>query len=48
VHHSLLINLKFAQKYIRREGGEVIMHNSKNIPAARSRKQDFLKVLQKI
>ena len=48
VHHSFLINLKFVQKYIRGEGGEVIMHNGKNIPVARSRKQDFLKVLEKI
>lgn len=48
VHHSFLINLKFVQKYIRGEGGEVIMNNGKNIPVARSRKQDFLKVLEKI
>lgn len=48
VHHSYLINLKFVQKYIRGEGGEVIMNNGKNIPVARSRKQDFLKMLEKI
>lgn len=48
IHHSFLINLKFVQKYVRGEGGEVIMNNGKNIPVARSRKQDFLKVLEKI
>lgn len=48
VHHSFLINLKYIQKYIRGEGGEVIMSNGKNIPVARSRKQDFLKLLEKI
>jgi two-component system, LytTR family, response regulator len=48
VHHSFLINLKFVQKYIRGEGGEVIMNNGKNIPVARSRKQDFMKVLERI
>jgi two-component system LytT family response regulator len=48
VHHSFLINLKFVQKYIRGEGGEVIMSNGKNIPVARSRKQDFMKVLERI
>ena len=48
VHHSFLINLKFVQKYIRGEGGEVIMNNGKNIPVARSRKQDFMKVLERM
>jgi two-component system LytT family response regulator len=48
VHHSYLINLKFIQKYIRGEGGEVIMSNGKNIPVARSRKQDFMNILEKI
>ena len=48
VHHSFLINLKFVQRYIRGEGGEVIMSNGKNIPVARSRKQDFMKVLERI
>jgi len=48
VHHSFLINFKFVQKYIRGEGGEVIMNNGKSIPVARSRKQDFLKLLERI
>jgi len=48
VHHSFLINLKFVQKYIRGEGGEVILNNGKNIPVARSRKKGFLQVLNKI
>lgn len=48
VHNSYLINMKFVQKYIRGEGGEVIMSNGKNIPVSRSRKQDFLGALEKI
>lgn len=48
VHNSFLINMRFIQKYIRGEGGEVIMSNGKSIPVSRSRKQDFLGALEKI
>lgn len=48
VHSSYLINMKFIQKYIRGEGGEVILTNGKNIPVSRSRKQDFLNALERI
>jgi two-component system, LytTR family, response regulator len=48
VHSSFLINMKFIQKYIRGEGGEVILTNGKNIPVARSRKADFLNALDRI
>lgn len=44
IHHSSLINLKQVKKYIRGEGGEVIMSNGKNLPVARTRKTDFLNV----
>jgi two-component system LytT family response regulator len=48
IHHSYLINLDFVQKYIKGEGGEVIMNNGANLPVSRTRKQDFLKLLEKI
>jgi two-component system, LytTR family, response regulator len=48
VHSSYLINMKFIQKYVRGEGGEVFLTNGKNIPVSRSRKQDFLNALEKI
>jgi two-component system LytT family response regulator len=48
VHSSFLINMKFIQKYIRGEGGEVILVTGKNIPVARSRKGDFLNALDRI
>jgi len=48
VHHSFLINIKYVQKYIRGDGGEVIMVNGKNIPVSRNKKQDFLGLLEKI
>lgn len=42
IHHSSLINLKEVKKYIRGEGGEVVMSNGKNLMVARTRKNDFL------
>jgi two-component system LytT family response regulator len=44
IHHSTLINLKQVKKYIKGEGGEVIMSNGKNLQVARTRKTDFLNV----
>lgn len=48
IHNSYLINLRFVQKYIRGDGGEVIMANGSNIPVSRNKKQDFLNLLEKI
>lgn len=42
IHHSSLINLKQVKKYIRGEGGEVLMSNGKSLIVARTRKADFL------
>jgi two-component system, LytTR family, response regulator len=44
IHHSSLVNLKQVKKYIRGEGGEVIMSNGKSLAVARTRKTDFLNV----
>jgi|KBSMisStaDraftv2_1062788.scaffolds.fasta_scaffold652820_2 two-component system LytT family response regulator len=48
VHHGYLINIRYVQKYIRGDGGEVIMANGKNIPVSRNKKQEFLTYLEKI
>lgn len=48
IHHGYLINLRYVQKYIRGDGGEVIMTNGKNIPVSRNKKQEFLNFLEKI
>nr|MCU0404359.1 LytTR family DNA-binding domain-containing protein [Chitinophagaceae bacterium] len=48
IHNSYLINLKYIRQYIRGEGGEVILTNGESIPVARSRKQEFLSLLEKI
>jgi two-component system LytT family response regulator len=44
IHHSTLVNLKQVKKYIRGDGGEVIMSNGHNLQVSRTRKADFLNV----
>jgi len=48
VHHSYLINLRYVQRYIRGDGGEVVMENNKTLPVSRNKKQEFLSLLEKI
>lgn len=48
IHHSYLVNLKYVTKYLRGEGGEVLMQSGTVIPVSRSRKQDFLGLLERI
>lgn len=48
IHNSYLINLQYVSKYIKGEGGEVIMNNGKHLPVSRTRKHDFLKLLERI
>jgi two-component system LytT family response regulator len=45
VHHSYLINLNHVKKYIKGEGGSVIMLNDKEIEVSRRRKGAFLELL---
>ena len=48
IHNSYLVNMKYVQKYIRGEGGEVILSNGINLPVSRTRKQEFLQWLGRI
>jgi two-component system LytT family response regulator len=45
VHNSHIINLNEIKKYVRGDGGHVVMSNDAIVPVARSRKEDFLKVI---
>jgi two-component system LytT family response regulator len=45
IHHSHLVNLKYIQKYIRGDGGQVVMQNGDTIDVARRKKEEFLKLL---
>lgn len=42
IHNSFLVNTKHIKKYIRGDGGEVILSNEQNIPVARRKKQELL------
>lgn len=46
VHHSFLINLNEVEKYIKGDGGYVLMSNGSAVDVSRSRKEILLKKLQ--
>ena len=48
VHHSYMINLSYVKKYLRGEGGEVVLKNGHQIPISRNRKAAFLERITKI
>lgn len=43
VHHSWLINLNEIRKYIRGEGGTLVMSNGDNVDVSKRKKEDFMK-----
>jgi len=45
VHNSHLINLNYIRKYMRGEGGQVVMHNGDVIDVARRKKDEFMQIL---
>lgn len=45
VHNSHLINLSYIKKYIRGEGGQVVLQTGETIDVARRKKDDFLKLI---
>jgi len=48
VHNSYLVNLNHIVKFVRSDGGYVVLDNGKTISVARNRKDEFLEVLSKI
>ena len=46
IHHAYLVNLKHVAKYIKGEGGSVILSNQKELEVSRRKKQEFLNALQ--
>lgn len=47
VHHSSLINLNEAKKYVRGERGSIIMSNGQEIEVSKRKKENFLKQFAK-
>ena len=44
IHASYLINLQHIKKYVKTDGGYLIMSNNERLPVSRSRKEDLLKL----
>lgn len=47
VHHSYLINLHHVQKYIKGEGGYVILTENHHVDISRRKKEEFLSLIDK-
>lgn len=48
LHHSHLVNLHSVRRYLRGEGGEVVLENGAQLPVARSKKEEFLRRFARI
>jgi two-component system LytT family response regulator len=47
IHNSFLINLNHVKKYVRGDGGYVMMTDGKAVGISRSRRQDFMELFSK-
>jgi two-component system LytT family response regulator len=48
VHASYLINMKHVQKFIRGDGGYVVMSNNQHITLSRKKKDEFFEMFSKL
>ncbi len=48
VHHAALINMKHIQKYVKGEGGYVIMTGGHRVDISRRKKEEFLLLLNRV
>ncbi|QMU29286.1 LytR/AlgR family response regulator transcription factor [Adhaeribacter radiodurans] len=48
VHHSFLINMKHILKYIKGEGGYVILTDNHHVDISRRKKEEFLQLLDRL
>lgn len=46
VHNSWLVHLKHIRKYLRGDGGEVVLSNNLHVPVARRKKQELMDTLE--
>ena len=46
VHRSNIVNLKYIEKYVKGEGGYIVMKQGARIPVSRRRKESFLQLFQ--
>lgn len=48
VHHSFLVNLGHVAKYVKGEGGYVIMGNGAHVDVSRRRKEEFMRLIARL
>jgi two-component system, LytTR family, response regulator len=48
IHHSYLVNVGYIRKYIKGDGGSVVLANELELPVSRSKKDALVNMLQKI
>ncbi|MEO0899493.1 MAG: LytTR family DNA-binding domain-containing protein [Bacteroidota bacterium] len=48
VHHSYIINIGHVDKYIKGDGGYVIMSNGEHVDISRRKKEEFMRLIAKI
>lgn len=48
VHNSFLINLKEVKKFVKSDGGYIIMNNNDTVSISRSKKDDFLELMNNL
>jgi two-component system LytT family response regulator len=45
VHHSHIVNMNHISKYVKGEGGQVVMSDNSTVDVSRRKKEDFLRAL---
>ena len=45
VHNSYLVNLQYAIRYVKGEGGYLVLNNDMTVPVSRSKKEELLKLI---
>ncbi|HEX3079956.1 MAG TPA: LytTR family DNA-binding domain-containing protein [Puia sp.] len=45
VHHSWLVNLHYAIRYVKGDGGYLVLNNEMTIPVSRNKREDLLKYI---
>lgn len=48
VHHSYLINMKHVQRYVKGEGGYVVLSENHHVDISRRKKEEFLALLDRL
>jgi len=48
IHHSYIVNMDHVKKYIKADGGYVVMSDGKQLSVSRSRKEDLLKFIKRV